>query len=281
MKTYKEFLIHAEPFNPELITSVLWELNISGINEEYYYLKVFSDENNVSIEDINSQLEKLKKEKLISGFHTEESTHDYKNWNEEWENKTNIINISDNITIKPTFREYEAKEGETVIIIDPKMSFGTGEHQTTRLSVLLIQKYVKPGYKVLDAGTGTGILAIASIKFGASYALGIDIDEWTPPNFNENVKLNSAEDKAEFRLCELSEVAETDFDLVVANIHKSILMEISKEVQRHLKEGGIILLSGILPADEEDIINRYTSEGLKFLEKQRMDEWIAMVFEKE
>jgi ribosomal protein L11 methyltransferase len=280
MKTYKEFLVHAEPFNAELISSVLWELDISGINEEYYFLKVFSDENTVTIGDINNQLEKLRHENLITSYRTEESTHDYQNWNEEWEKKTNIIRISDSIVIKPTFRPYEAKEGETVIIIDPKMSFGTGEHQTTKLSVQLLEKYVKPGYRVLDAGTGTGILAIAAVKFGASFALGIDIDEWTPPNFSENVKLNAAEDKTEFRLCEVKEVEENDFDLVAANIHKSILMEISTEIYKHLKERGTVLLSGLLPADEEDVVNKYTSAGLKFIEKHQLDEWLALVFEK-
>jgi ribosomal protein L11 methyltransferase len=277
MKTYKEFLIHAEPFNPELLTSVLWELNITGINEEYYYLRVFSDEDNVSVDDVNRQLEKLKEENLITGFTTEESTHEYENWNEEWEKKTNVIRISDSIVIKPTFREHETREGETVIIIDPKMSFGTGDHQTTKMSLVLLQKYVKEGDRVLDAGTGTGILAIASVKFGASFSLGIDIDEWTPPNFQENALINSAEDKVEFRLSELKDIPEKDFDVVVANIHKSILMEISGEIKKHLKKNGTIILSGLLMADEYDITSRYSSEGLTLLEKQQMDEWIALV----
>jgi ribosomal protein L11 methyltransferase len=280
MKRYKEFLVHADPFNSEIITSLLWELNISGINEEYYFLKVFSDEGDVTLDDINKQMEKLKSEKLINSYRTEESTYEYQNWNEEWEKKTNVIRVSDSIVIKPTFREYEPGEGETVIIIDPKMSFGTGEHQTTKLSLMMLHKHVNQGDKVLDAGTGTGILAIAAVKFGASYSLGIDIDEWTPANFIENVKLNSAENKTEFRLSEIKDVKETDYDVIVANIHKSILMEISSEIIKHVKQGGKVILSGLLPADESDIKTRYTSEGLELLERHQMDEWIAMAFKK-
>jgi ribosomal protein L11 methyltransferase len=281
MKTYKEFLVYAEPFNTDALSSVLWELNISGINEEDYYLKIFSDNTELKLSEINGQLEKLKKEGVIESYRTEENTHDYVNWNEEWEKNTKVIEVSDLIVIKPTFREYEKKKDQTIIIIDPKMSFGTGEHQTTKLSLIFLKKYMKQGYKVLDAGTGTGVLAIAAVLFGAEYALGIDIDEWAEPNFRENASLNNVSDVTEVRTCELKDVAEKDFNLVIANIQKNILMDICSDINSHTKKGGAIILSGLLFTDENDIIKRYTAEGFSFKEKEQMDEWIALVFEKQ
>jgi len=280
MKTYKEFLVRSEPFNPEIISGILWELDISGINEEEGYLKLFSDGDSVKITDIENQLQKLADENLIKNFQVEENILEYKNWNEEWEKKTNVIKVSDSIIIKPTFRDYTSSGKETIIIIDPKMSFGTGEHQTTRLSLLLLQKYTKPGMRIFDIGTGTGVLAIAALKFGAAYSLGIDIDEWSLLNFAENAKLNEVDDKTEISLCEVKDVADKDFDLIAANIQKNVLLEICNDIYSHLKENGILILSGLLIEDEVDITARYTREGFRFIEKMQMDEWIALVMQK-
>ncbi len=160
------------------------------------------------------------------------------------------------------------------------MSFGTGEHQTTRLSLLLLQKYTKPGMRIFDIGTGTGVLAIAALKFGAAYSLGIDIDEWSLLNFAENAKLNEVDDKTEISLCEVKDVADKDFDLIAANIQKNVLLEICNDIYSHLKENGILILSGLLIEDEVDITARYTREGFRFIEKMQMDEWIALVMQK-
>ena len=280
MKTYKEFHVFTEPLISDILSGILWELPITGINEEDNYIKVFADGNNVSVSDVISRLQKMKDENLIAGFRVEENILEYRNWNEEWEKKTNVIRVSDSIVIKPTFREYEPAGNETIITIDPKMSFETGEHQTTKLSLILLNKYIAPGMKILDVGTGTGVLAIAALKFGADYALGIDIDEWTLPNFKENAKLNSVEDKSDVRLCELNEVGDKDFDLVAANIQKNVLIEICDGIYQHLNEGGKIVLSGLLLEDQEDIRQKYTGRGFRFIEVLPMDEWIGMVFTK-
>lgn len=281
MKTYKEFHVYAKPFNPEILSGVLWELDITGINEDDGHLKVFTDNNAISAFDVDKVLEKLKKENLVTEFRTEEHIREYKNWNEEWEKGTRVIKVSDSIVIKPTFREHKAAENETVIIIDPKMSFGTGEHQTTRISLILLQKYTGAGMKILDVGTGTGVLAIAAVKFGAGYALGIDIDEWSVPNFKENARLNGTENKTEVRLCELKEVEQGEFDLVTANIQKNVLIEIRDKIYTHLNKGGTAILSGLLGEDEQDIRRKYAEAGFGFVEMMQLDEWIGLVFKKQ
>lgn len=281
MKKYKEFTITAKPFNPEILSSILWELDITGINEESNCLKVFADENsNLNSERISSFLKKLQNEKLLSEFSVEENILEEKNWNEEWEKNINVIKISDKIVIKPTFRNYDTKPGQIVISIDPKMSFGTGEHQTTKLMLHFIEEFIKPGMKVLDVGSGTGVLAIAAVKLGAASAVAVDNDEWCFQNGKENCELNTISDKVEVKLGLVEDIAEKDFDLVLANIQKNELLEISQELVNRLSGNGMLVLSGLLESDENDIKEKYEKLGLTMIDKQQMDEWIAVVFKR-
>jgi ribosomal protein L11 methyltransferase len=280
MKKYKEFLITAEPFIPDLISGVLWDSNISGINEEVNCLKVFSDDLSLSIDELKKSLQKLKNENLLRSFTIEENVLENRNWNAEWEQSINIIEVSDRIVIKPTFRDYNAKLGQIVLTIDPKMSFGTGEHQTTKLVLMLLERYMTLGARVLDVGSGTGILAIASIKLGARHAIAVDIDEWCYDNAVENSKLNDVSDSVEILRGEITDIKESDFDLILANIQKNILIEIASEIYKRLKPGGTVILSGLLNDDETDIRNHFTGLGLSFLETKILDPWIALVFKK-
>ncbi len=279
MKHYKEYTVTAEPFIPEILSGILWDLEISGINEEVNCLKIFTPEYSlISIEDISSQLKKLLNEKMIFNYNVEENLIEDKDWNEEWEKSLKVIEITDKLVIKPTFRDYKMKPGQLVITIDPKMSFGTGEHQTTKLVLMLLEKYVKAGMKILDVGSGTGVLAIASILLGAESAVAVDNDEWCYTNGKENCELNSVSSQVDVRLDEIQNIPENNFDLITANIQKNILIEISGEIKKKIKSGGIIILSGLLYTDEEDIKRVYSSYGFILKEKKSMDEWIALAF---
>ncbi len=281
-KTYKEIIVTAQPFNPEILSSVLWELNIEGIQEDVNCLRIFAGEGSaVTSEDVKKILQRLKSENLVTEFNAEENIIGNKNWNEEWEKTINVIHVSEKIVIKPTFREYTPEEDQLVITIDPKMSFGTGEHQTTKLVLSLLEKYVTPGMKMLDVGSGTGVLAIASILLGADTAVAVDKDEWCLDNANENAVLNKVNDKIQIITGEIKVVEQNDFNLIAANIQKNILLQIAGEIYNRIANNGIVILSGLLDADEKDIISKYTEVGLSFNEKQQMDEWIALVFSRE
>ncbi len=279
MKQYKEFKINTAPFNPDILSGFLWELNISGINEEEDYLKIFTDEkSSVTKDEIINQLKKLVENNVINSFDIDEQTYEYKNWNEEWEKGLNIINVSEHIVIKPSFMNYEDEQGKTVITIDPKMSFGTGEHQTTKLMIQLMEKYLEGDMKVLDVGTGTGILSIVAIKLGADSATAIDNDEWYLENINENCILNNASDKIEIKISEIQSVSGQEFDLILANIQKNVLLDIAGEIVKRLKKKGLVILSGLLIEDEEDIIKKY--DELKQIDNLIMGEWLALVLRK-
>jgi len=281
MKKFTQYNITFEPFNPELISAALWELEIDGITEEEKEIHVFVNESKkTNLDSIQIVLEKLQTENVISNFSIRQFEFEDKNWNEEWEKSINVIEVSDRIVIKPSFREYEAKPEQLVITIDPKMSFGTGEHQTTKLVLRMLEEELEPGVKVLDIGTGTGILAIGAVKLGASSALGIDNDEWCYLNAKENLELNNVSDKIEIKLSELNAIHPEQFDLVCANINKNILIDIAAEVYKFVSNSGKLILSGLLLQDENDITTHYATIGFKPVKTLKLDEWISILFHK-
>jgi ribosomal protein L11 methyltransferase len=279
-KSYKEYIITAEPFNVEILSSILWELNIDGINEEVNCLKVFALDKTVTIEAIENELLHLKENKLLREFSVQENFIVERNWNEEWENSREIVRVTDRIVIKPTFKEYETRQNEIVLTLDPKMSFGTGDHQTTQICLKFIEKYLKPGMKVLDAGSGTAILGIAAAKLGAEKVIAFDIDEWCFDNGIENARFNDVSDSVEIRKCELNDIAENDFDLIIANIQKNILEELAEGFESRIKPNGILILSGLLEMDREAIQEKYSAFGFTKIDYLQMDEWIGIGFKK-
>ena len=276
-KSYKEFLITAEPLNIEILSSVLWELNIDGISEEINCIKVFTHDKSISESTIKGALEQLKKNNLIRNYEVQENVLYEKNWNEEWEKNREVIHISERIVIKPTFKQYEPKGNEIVITLDPKMSFGTGEHPTTKICISFLEKYIRFGMKVLDVGSGTAILSIVAAKLGASKVIAFDIDEWSLANGAENVKLNQVDNIIEVRLCELKDIEENNFDLIVANIQRNILIELAQPIKTRIKQNGILILSGLLEIDRDAIIKAFSSLGFDEIDFIQMDDWIGVV----
>jgi len=277
-KSYKEYIITAEPFNVEILSSILWELNIDGINEEVNCLKVFAQDENITLHSIEEVLLHLKENNLLREFSVQENFIVEKNWNEEWEKSREVVHVTDKIVIKPTFKEYEAKPGEFVLTLDPKMSFGTGDHQTTKICLMFIEKYLKPRMKVLDAGSGTAILGIAAAKLGAEKVIAFDIDDWCFDNGIENVQLNDVSNKVEIRKCELNDIPKKEFDLIIANIQKNILLELAQGFKERIKSKGILILSGLLEMDREAIVEKYSLAGFIEIDFLQMDDWIGIVF---
>lgn len=279
-RLFKEFIVTAQPFNAEILSSVLWELDFDGINEDVNCLKVFTSREDITVNKIETVLNNLKDNNLLRDFSIQENYVQEKNWNEEWEKSREVVHVTDKIVIKPTFKEYHPKPEEIVLILDPKMSFGTGDHQTTKICLKFIEKYLKADSNVLDAGSGTAILAIAAAKLNAKKVIAFDIDEWSYENGIENTNLNKVSSQVEIRKCELNEIKENDFDLIIANIQKNILIELSDGFRFRIKANGVLILSGLLEMDREVIVSKYTSLGFEEIDYMKMDEWIGLVFKK-
>lgn len=279
-KIYYEVTIRTFPFTPELISGIVMLLELDGIeereNELVCYFEKF-DENDY--EFLNQALNNLRKESLIERFEIYQTTLEHKNWNEEWEKTIQPIRVSDKIVIKPSFREYQKQNDEIVITIDPKMSFGTGYHQSTRIMIRLIERNIKAGSKVLDVGTGTGILAIVCAKLGAEKVITCDNDEFVQENVIENFRNNGVEEKCSFVYGTIDQIAESNFDLILANIQKNTLIEIAEKIKEKIKINGLVILSGLILDDEKDINEKYTSLDFKLLEAEIEDEWLGLVFQ--
>jgi ribosomal protein L11 methyltransferase len=277
MQNFKQYEISSNPFNVDLLSGLLWELDILGINENDKSLVIsVNSESEVDLKQVRDLVNTLVTENLIESFEVTESLLEGKNWNEDWEKKINIIKVTDRILIKPSFRNYEAQEGDLVLIIDPKMSFGTGEHQTTKIVIQLLEKYINTKDKVLDVGSGTALLGIAASKLGASRVIAVDNDEWCYINGKENAEKNDV-DNIEILMGTIDEVDESEFDLILANINRNVLIEIKESLYKKLKHGGKLILSGILNTDLEEIKRQFTSLGLTALKIHQIDEWIGIV----
>lgn len=280
MKNYNQFNISATPFNVDLLSGALWNLDILGLNEYDNYLSIFVyEDSDISKPIIEKTLQKLVDESLLESYAITEEHVENQNWNAEWESRINVIEVSERIVIKPSFREYKESKNQIVITIDPKMSFGTGEHETTKIMLKLVDKYIERGLKVLDVGSGTSVLGIAASKLGAENVVSVDNDEWCYINGLENVEKNSVSNVSVVHGT-IEDINESDFDIVLANINKNVLIEIKEKLWRKVKPSGLLLLSGLLDIDREDIERQFTPLGLTALESLQLENWIGIVFKK-
>lgn len=202
------------------------------------------------------------------------------NWNEEWERTIQPQTIG-RFYVHPTWSSFDGDLGDKIdLMIDPKMAFGTGYHATTRVMLEWLPEVVSKGDRVLDAGTGTGILAIAALKLGAESAFGFDIDEWSETNARENILLNDVENfEVKLGSTEVIPAGET-YDLILANINRNALKELLPDLIARLSTDGKILLSGLLEEDEEAIRRLDSVNNLTYVDTRQHGEWIAILFTK-
>jgi len=282
MSKSTKYIITSSPFIPDILSGILWQLDINGVNEDEQSISVFvTDASDVDENIIRGQLDRIISQNLIQSYSIEKEEIEDKNWNEIWEMSREVIRVSDRIIIRPSFKTYDQKENEIVLTIDPKMSLGTGEHESTKLVLQLLEGYVQKGDNILDVGSGTGVLAIAAIKLGADSAVAVDNDQLCYENCFENCSINDVVGKVEITEGVIDGIIKTDFDLIVANIQKNILLDISDQIKQRVKVGGRVILSGLMLNNEKEIKLRYQSLGFKQIEIKYLNEWLAIVFKKE
>lgn len=199
-----------------------------------------------------------------------------RNWNAEWEKTIQPIHVTPHIVITPSWHVYTAAPGEMVLTIDPKMSFGTGYHESTRLILGLVEQYIRPGMTVLDIGTGTGVLAIAAIRLGARHAVACDIDEWSYDNAIENAALNGVAEKMTILEGDIAVTPDQPYDLVIANIQRNVLIPLLPAMRSRLAPGGTLLLAGLLNIDRDAMTEALREHGFTVLHESAENEWIAL-----
>jgi ribosomal protein L11 methyltransferase len=202
------------------------------------------------------------------------------NWNEEWE-KTIQPQFIGPFLVCPTWSDLQPPKGQILLEIDPKMAFGTGYHATTRLILSRMSLISFDGKKVMDAGTGTGILAIASVKLGAAKAIGFDVDKWSEVNATENALINGVNDHVEIRFGSTEQIKDDElFHVTLANINRNVILEIIPFLVQHTTSGGDICLTGLLDSDEEIIRENLKDHPVEIIDKTQEDEWILFHLKK-
>lgn len=278
-------------------------LNDKTINWDYYddelakmqncesCIKVYFADNNQG----NDMLKEVKE--IVNNFKTEESDIDFgrleivlrnvsdEDWANNWKQYFKPFVISDRIIIKPSWEEYEGStEGKIVLEIDPGMSFGTGQHFTTRLCIEQMNKHLTEGMEVLDMGCGSGILSIAAILLGANHAVGVDIDENATRIAIENAEINNIyDDKFKVYCGNVTEdeklqqnIGYNKYDLIVVNIIADIIIGMSSNFPKFLKKGGLVIASGIIKKYLQNIIDNFKSLGFEIKEINEREDWVSV-----
>lgn len=203
-----------------------------------------------------------------------------KDWNEQWENEGfEPIAIGSKCVVHDG-RHLPQGEYDISVEIDAKLAFGTGTHETTRMVVASLLDLQLEGKTLLDCGCGTGILGIVALKAGASHATGYDIDEWSTSNSLHNAIINYVDDRYEVMLGDASVLNTIDrqFDVVVANINRNILLADMPQFKMRMKPGATLVMSGFYEEDAEIIKQRAKDIGLKYITMKNENNWVCLMF---
>jgi len=202
-------------------------------------------------------------------------------WLSDWKKSFQPIRIGERIIVKPPWDDFQAREGECVLTINPEMAFGTGHHESTKLMIIEIEKTLIPDMRILDVGTGSGILAILAKKMNAASVMAIDNDIEAVRNAQENARLNHVAGGLMIALGELADLPDDKYDLILANVNRNMLIQSADSFAQLLETDGKLIISGLLMSDESAILPVYLNSGFGLIRKTAMKEWLACVFKLE
>ena len=216
--------------------------------------------------------------KKTKGSRLEEIVGD--EWRDAWKEHFKPFRLCEGVWVRPPWEEHVARRNEKVLVLEPGRAFGTGLHETTRLvaeSMSLLKRSLA-GASVLDVGTGSGILALVALKLGGSKARGIDNDEDAIHVAQENAQRNRMAPKCSFDATPLKKVGD-EYPIVVANIEADVLIDMNKDLLKHVASGGLLVLSGILETRMRDVEAAFVKHA-KLAHAMQKGEWVALAFEK-
>lgn len=271
---YFELSLTVEPDFSEILMAELAEIGFDSFVETDEGLQAYVLESEFQERDLKQLMENYADKTPLS---YSLKKIEKQNWNEEWESNFSPIEVLDKVYIRATFHEPAAAKYEHEIIITPKMSFGTGHHETTSQMMELQLEIDHEGKDILDVGTGTGILAILAAKLGAKKIHAFDIDEWSVENAIENIGLNNTE-LVSIELGTIDSQKAEIYDIVLANINRNILLAEIPKYATFTKD--YLLLSGFYEHDIADIQQKAEDSGFKKIKHISKNNWAAIVFKK-
>lgn len=201
-------------------------------------------------------------------------------WSDTWKQYFHTEKPGERVVIKPTWEEYEPKDDEVVIELDPGAAFGTGTHATTSMCIRQLEKLVKPGMTVFDVGTGSGILSIISAKLGAKNIQAVDYDDSVLKIVEENLEQNNVQDIISVAQSDLMQNVHGKAELVIANIIADIIIRLFDQLDEHLEQGGTLLTSGIIEDRIEDVLAAAEAHGYGVVERLENKGWACITFKR-
>jgi ribosomal protein L11 methyltransferase len=274
---YLEFVIPARSWSSsdkEILFALMAQIGFEGFVEGDDDIQAYIDEESFVVEAFNQLIDELEAVniKVQYRFHRTED----QNWNKEWEKKFDPVIIDERVLIRAPFHD-SSGDLECTLVIEPKMSFGTGHHHTTKLMIREMGNHLLEGKRILDMGCGTGVLGIYACKKGAARVLGVDNDQWAYENALENIKRNGTT-AMDVRLGDVGVLYREKFDMILANITRNTLVRDMSVYTEHLLDQGLLVISGILAEDVQYVLNEAYRCGLKHLSTGEESNWISLTF---
>ena len=308
---FTELTIHTSSEASELVADVLWRYTNYGVaisdvkdvialqrNKAMYWdyidenltiggdvlVKAFIalDEAAETVPEIRADLEALKENGdayfFFFSLESTQRTVEGDDWLEIWRKHFRPIHIGEKIVVCPEWISYEKQPFEQVVKLDSNMAFGTGEHETTAMCLKLLQQYLTPDSVCVDVGCGSGILGISAVKLGAKFAYLTDIDDIAVKSATHNAQINGVSEKVKVARADLLDSAEIKGDILLANITAEILCRLAPSIPKNLKNGGTLILSGIIESRLNVVYEAYKAQGLIPDKEIREGEWYALSF---
>ncbi|WP_188383761.1 50S ribosomal protein L11 methyltransferase [Ornithinibacillus halotolerans] len=263
----------------------IFELNPKDYPDEGVYIKAYLPLNSSiieTVEEIKLAVNNLTAYGIELGKNEVTwSEVDEEDWATAWKKYYKPIQVSEKITVTPTWENYQpTSEDEIVIELDPGMAFGTGTHPTTMLSIQALEKYVNMGDSVIDVGCGSGVLSIASARLGAKEVYAFDLDEVAVQSTKTNAEYNKVDDLIHLKQNNLLQDVHLQADIIVSNILAEIIIRFIDDAWVNLVDGGYFITSGIIQSKKEMVLNKMQEHGFKIIEINEIEDWVSIVAKK-
>ena len=281
-KRWLEVTIPASSALFDALENFLFEIGSRGTLETENGISGYFNES-LNTDDIKNSIQAYIRNLRALGHSVQEPVYqsiEEEDWGKNWRKYFTAVEVTPYIVVKPPWIPREAREGQIIIDITPRMAFGTGTHETTQLCLEFLGLAIHKGDRVLDIGTGSGILAIASVKMGAAEVLGIDIDENAIQNANENIKQNGVGERIRIRHDTIDSVPQNRYNVICANIDTKTLTPILTRLKALLYPGGHLILSGILHSEEKTVTVSALKSGFTAIDNKQRGEWSGLLLKR-
>lgn len=276
MAAYTKLSIHATEEQGEIIAAYLSEFPFDSFDYQDGVQGAYIPTS--EIEECRADVESMLEEEGFVDYFFEDI--EVENWNATWESDFEEVEVRGEVLIRAPFHQERPDYQGMEVIIQPKMSFGTGHHCTTQLMIESMLDSSPEGKRVLDMGSGTGVLAIVAARLGAESVLAVEIDDMAEESVRENIELNGVAEKVVSICGDATAIEGRAFDIVLANINRNVLLADMEAYAATLSEGGELIMSGFFEEDIEILLKKAKRFGLKKVEQLSHDEWRAIRLKK-